>query len=136
MDASEKRDEWTGETEEKRDRHDFAMRITARELYGASREEVTSRFESMSHGASGFSGINICPDAIIRVQALINISRFNARLRRFIREICRNSLFMYLLLPFLILLFPLRFQRGIICALHLELRPLNRQCFSPDLRAV
>lgn len=49
MNASVKRDEWTGETEEKRDHLDFAMRITAN-LYGAAREEVTSRFKSMSHG--------------------------------------------------------------------------------------
>jgi len=30
-------------------------------------EEETSRFKSMSHGACGFSGINICPDAIMYI---------------------------------------------------------------------
>jgi len=34
MDVSEKRDEWTRETEEKRDHLDFATRITVHELYG------------------------------------------------------------------------------------------------------
>lgn len=134
MDASEKRDEWTGETEEKRDL-DFAMRIIAHELYGSSREEVTSCFKSMIHGQVDFQE-NICLGTIIHIQELICINRFNVHLKWFIRRICRNSLFLHLLLSFLILFFPLRFQRGIIFALHLELRLLNRQCFSSDLWTV
>jgi len=40
MDVSEKRDEWIGETMEKRDHLDFATRITVHELYGTRGRDI------------------------------------------------------------------------------------------------
>lgn len=52
--------------------------------------------------------------------------KVNQHYRFEIHKICRSLLFLHLLLPLLILFFPLWFQRGIICALHLELCSLDR----------